>query len=189
MRDLLVRPTKVLDWAIVFFVLLALGSVVRADEFDDVRAKYNAAKAAPKAKCACGGDPILCDCGPCTCAGGGSCRVAKKTPKAPAMQAPVATFKHDCGCPSAACNCGSGDCHCSENRVDNRQPSRWVRDEGYWYLYRGTQCLGAMKINGTQYFQWLGTDFSTVPMKPPSVPPYRSQEQSKAPQQQPVCRT
>lgn len=155
-----------LDKLIVYVMFVALWILVmpraKADEFDDVFAKYKAAKAKPAPRLAIDIEQIA---------------------------APKDTYKHDCGCPLLQCNCGSEGCHCSENRLDNRQPARWVRDGDYWYLYRGSQCLGVMKVNGTKFFQWNGTDYLPTPMKPPTVPPYRAQEQSRAMQQAPVCRT
>lgn len=156
------RVGEIYAVSLVIVVIILSVPLARADEYDEVRAKYNAAKAKPAPRLAIDIEQIA---------------------------APKETYKHDCGCPMLQCNCDASGCHCSENRLDNRQPSRWVRDGDYWYLYRGSQCLGAMKINGKVFYQWTGSDYSKTPMKPPVVPPYRSQEQSMDPRQAPACRT
>jgi hypothetical protein len=175
-----------LKYILVFIASLMAATILRADEFDDQLAKYAAKTAATKQS-----DPpirIGCECKgacqKCACTSENECLAAKPLPATPA-----ATFLHDCGCPSLSCNCGAGGCHCAPNRQVNRQPAHWVRDGDYWYLYRGSQCLGAMKVNGKQqFFMWNGTDFMTEPCKPPSVPPYR-QEQTRVVQSAPVCRS
>lgn len=103
-------------------------------------------KVVVKDQCKCGGEPALCICSACDCAGGSSCRVAKKVvlPKAP----PVA-YKHDCGCPSLGCNCAPlGGCHCSENRQSNRVNPEWIKYIDGWGLFRGATQIGWLGLNG-----------------------------------------
>lgn len=148
--------------ASLFCLLLPLALFAQDRDFAAV---VEAFEKATKAKLICS----CYRCSLCDCTYSHECATTK-------LPVPKNDFKHDCGCPLLQCNC-QGACHCSENRVENRQPARWVQDtdDGIWRLYRGNRVIGAINSKGTYYPYDEDRGLWGLPTERPQAPVSQSQ--------------